>query len=225
MPQAVLFDLDDTLTDRRATLLRYAARLRADFDADLHSVDAQTIFELMHATDGRGYASRKLFFQTLQQQLSWRRTPDLRQFIAHWEEWFPADTEPRAGMLEALEELRAAGFRLGILTNGRVQLQEPKIDRLGIRSWFTAVVVSEAFGVHKPDPRVFAHAAQQLACAAQDVWYVGDHPHNDVTGASGAGLRPIWLSGIHPWPEELPPPRHQIESLGEVLAAIRRHGK
>lgn len=54
-------------------------------------------------------------------------------------------------------------------------------------------------------------------CAGEDAWSVGDHPHNDVAGAAAAGLRPIWLTGIHPWPDGLAQPERSIDSLADLL--------
>ena len=53
----------------------------------------------------------------------------------------------------------------------------------------TPGTVFEEVGYHKPDARVFARALQSLGCAGDEVWFVGDHPRNDIVGAAAAGLR------------------------------------
>ena len=79
------------------------------------------------------------------------------------------------------------------------------------------VVISEEVGYHKPDVRVFERALPALGCVGPEAWFVGDHPRNDIVGAAAAGLKPIWLTGIHPWPGELPQPEHSIDSLADLL--------
>jgi len=101
-----------------------------------------------------------------------------------------------------------------------VQFQAPKITQLSIGRYLSTVVISEAVQVQKPDPRIFAHALAAIGCAAVHTWFVGDHPINDVLGAAAVGLRPIWLTGVQPWPPEHPAPRWQIAALGELLTMV-----
>jgi len=123
----------------------------------------------------------------------------------------------RAGLAETLAALQGRGIHLGIVTNGEVQFQEPKIAQLVIGRYLSTVVISEAVQVQKPDPRIFAHALAALGCTAVHTWFVGDHPIHDVLGAAAAGLRPIWLTGVQPWPPEYPAPTWQIATLGELV--------
>jgi len=123
----------------------------------------------------------------------------------------------RAGLAETLSALHAWGIHLGIVTNGEVLFQAPKIQQLAIGQYLSTVVISEAVQVQKPDPRIFAHALAALGCAAVHTWFVGDHPINDVLGATAVGLQPIWLTGVQPWPPEHPAPPWQIAALGELV--------
>ena len=108
------------------------------------------------------------------------------------------------------------------MTNGAVRRQAPKIETLQIRSYLSTVVISEAVHMKKPDPRIFARALADVGCAASQAWFVGDHPVNDILGAHAAGLRPIWLRGIHPWPLDHPMPTWQIEALPELIALVQQ---
>jgi putative hydrolase of the HAD superfamily len=81
-------------------------------------------------------------------------------------------------------------------------------------------VISEEAGVHKPDPRVFQRALDELACAGAEAWFVGDHPHNDVLGSAAVGMQPIWLAGVHPWPEGVARPGHRIDRIEDVIRAV-----
>ena len=50
MPQAMLFDLDETLTDRMRSIFHYAERFRGDFADHLASTAVSTIADaLLHA--------------------------------------------------------------------------------------------------------------------------------------------------------------------------------
>ncbi|MBI4307338.1 MAG: HAD family hydrolase, partial [Chloroflexi bacterium] len=71
-----------------------------------------------------------------------------------------------------LGSLRAAGLRLGLLTNRSWRVQE-FIEALGLGGYFDAVVACGEVGVHKPDQRVFRHALDALGATAADTLYVG----------------------------------------------------
>ena len=128
----------------------------------------------------------------------------------------------RVGLQETLSELTEWGLRLGIVTNGSVMTQAAKIKHLGLEKYFSSVVISEAAACQKPDPRIFRRALDEIGCDAAVTWFVGDHPVNDVLGSAEAGLVPVWLEGIHPWPVGRPYPTHRIRALPELLGLVSR---
>lgn len=213
----VLFDLDDTLTDRRASLERYVAKLLDDFYEPLGPVEMTLVLEAITEVDERGYAPREQVFTHLLQVLPWRRPPLLEQLADHWRYCYPRSVLAREHAIDTLTTLIERRHVLGLVTNGPVALQQVKIDQLGIEPLFDSVVISEQVGVHKPDARVFQRALDRLGCKAHEAWFVGDHPRNDILGAAAVGIRPIWLAGVHPWPEGIDRPGQRIETIGEVL--------
>jgi putative hydrolase of the HAD superfamily len=217
VPHAILFDLDETLTDRTRSIFRYAERLRCDFADQLASTAVSAIADALLRANVRGYRPREETVRAFSQRLPWRTVPDVAALRQHWEMCFPQSIVARAGLAETLSALHALGIRLGIVTNGEVQFQEPKIRHLSIGPYLSTVVISEAVRVRKPDPRIFAQALAEVGCPALHTWFVGDDPINDVLGAANAGLRPIWLTGVQPWPAEHPLPTWQIAALGELL--------
>jgi putative hydrolase of the HAD superfamily len=221
MPQAILFDLDETLIDRTQSIAHYAVRFQRDFSDRLAPLSACAIATSILAADGRGYRARAELFGDLAHTLPWQTPPTLAILQTHWETWFPPSTVARAGLVETLMALHALGIRLGIVTNGMVRRQQPKIEQLHIRPYLSTVVISEALQVKKPDPRIFARALDEVGCQASQAWFVGDHPVNDVLGAAAVGLRPIWLTGVHAWPTHHPEPQWQIGALSELVALVQ----
>lgn len=221
MRRAVLFDLDDTLSDRPVSVRRMSAVFVERFGALLDGVGAGDVHAAILAADDRGYAPRERMAEQLCATLPWTRPPDPAELVALWREWIGRLAEPMPGVHATLEALREAGFALGVVTNGPVAGQNQKIDTLGIRHLLDAVVTSEEHGCAKPDPRIFAAALARVRAEAEESWFVGDNPIADVQGAEEAGLRAIWFAGRAPWPAGGPPPRHRIEQLDEVLDLIR----
>ena len=233
MPQAILFDLDDTLTDRTPSIVHYAERFQGDFAGYLASTTVSTITAALLTADVRGYHPRADVLRDFAQRLArlcrrraqpfpWRTVPDVSHLRRHWDTYFPRSVVARVGLAETLSTLHAWGIHLGIITNGEVQFQAPKITQLGIGRYLSTVVISEAVQVQKPDPRIFAHALAEIGCTAVHAWFVGDHPINDVLGAAAVGLQPVWLAGVQPWPPDRPTPTWQIAALSELVTLAQR---
>jgi putative hydrolase of the HAD superfamily len=118
--------------------------------------------------------------------------------------------------------LRARGLRTGVVTNGAVARQAPKVEALGLAGLLDCVIVSEAVGVQKPDRRIFRLALDALGVEPERAWFVGDNPVNDVLGAAAAGLTAVWFRGGGGWPEAHPEPSRSIDALGELVPLVDR---
>lgn len=221
--QGILFDLDDTLIDRKGTFPVYAARFLQTFGPRLGEVDVQTVSEAILKADAGGYRPENERLQELVDELPWRgEKPSIEELKENWTTEFAASAVPMEGMFELLKELRSRGIRLGLITNGYVRRQNNKIDALGLRPYLDVVCVSGAVGIHKPDPRIFQHALAELQVDAAHAWYVGDHPTNDIIGGEGAGLTTVWRRGCHEWPTDRPEPKLQFDTLKEIIPMLDR---
>jgi putative hydrolase of the HAD superfamily len=116
--------------------------------------------------------------------------------------------------VETIRALKAAGLKIGILTNGPSELQRRKLRLIGIEEEVDAVAVSEEIGATKPDPEAYRRAVAMLGLEPGEVAMVGDDIENDVAGALAAGLAAaVWVerrSG------ELPEGAHLAAELAEV---------
>ncbi|MEV7023229.1 HAD family hydrolase [Kitasatospora sp. NPDC093558] len=119
--------------------------------------------------------------------------------------------------LARLDMLRAAGWSVGVLTNGATDIQRAKLVATGILDRVDAVCISEEAGARKPDPRAFRTAAARCGHElSRDVWMVGDNLETDIAGASAAGLRSIWITpGFAPVVSNVAPD-HVAETLIEA---------
>jgi HAD superfamily hydrolase (TIGR01509 family) len=98
---------------------------------------------------------------------------------------------------ESLGRLRAAGLRLGVVSNsdGRV---EQALQAAGLRDYFEVVIDSALVGLEKPDPRIFQAALAALGVSPQEALYVGDLYEVDVLGARAAGIEAVLLGPPSP---------------------------
>jgi putative hydrolase of the HAD superfamily len=218
--RAVLFDLNETLTDREQSLSRFAHAFVEHFAPDLYAVDIDTVDQVIRRADGGGYRARDEVFAELLGTLPWKIIPDVTTLQTYWQAVFPLCTSPMPGMDLVLNTLQDMGLRLGVITNGGATIQSLKIDALGVRQAMSTILISEEIGIAKPDDRIFRLALAQLSLEPSDAVYVGDHPIVDVLGASAAGLRAVWLRRRIPWPEEHPAPALQIDALPGLIPLI-----
>jgi putative hydrolase of the HAD superfamily len=92
----------------------------------------------------------------------------------------------------ALRHLRAAGVKVGVISNWDGRLGH-LLDGLGLTPLIDTVVSSASVGLHKPDPRIFALACERLGVEPAACAHVGDHFYSDVLGARAAGLYAVMI--------------------------------
>jgi phosphoserine phosphatase len=118
-----------------------------------------------------------------------------------------------AGALARLAQTHA----LALVTNGASCLQREKLAASGLAEHFAAVVISGDLGIGKPHPSVFARALELLQADPASAVMVGDSLANDVDGAAGAGITPVWLNRAR---RPRPPDRAglaEIHSLADLV--------
>lgn len=242
VPKAVFFDLDETLIrhDTPVTELFQAACRQALTVPDGPGWDRFQRHLRQHAGQlwqdialhrGRGEAAfRSMFRDSL---LHVGDDPALAEpmvdaFLALVIE----STGPNFGAHAVLDELAAAGIATGIITNGFSFLQKRKAQAHGLTERVRFVITSEDAGAHKPDPRIFRMALDEIGLDALECWHVGDHRDNDIAGALNAGLGALWFAPDPPTADAAPgltsPDRQpcrvitRLTELPKLIAALDR---
>jgi putative hydrolase of the HAD superfamily len=95
-------------------------------------------------------------------------------------------------VVPAFERLRAAGVKVGIVSNWDTRL-EGIIAGLGLGGFVETIVCSAVEGLRKPDPRIFELACERAGVRPERSAHVGDHMYADVIGARAAGIRPVLI--------------------------------
>lgn len=228
--RAVLFDLDNTLAHRRHSIGAYAKVLVRHYANHLGTNDLPQVADLIAAQDKGGYLPadsphpniRTAVATALVERLQWRDHVEVSELAAHWVEHFPAQTVEMPGARILIEALRERGIPVPIISNGTQRSRERTVASLPFARHVSLLVSAEAAGWRKPNPRIFLQAAQLLMLDPGECMYVGDHPLNDVKGAESAGMKAVWLSGFHPWPQSEAAPVFSVDALGDILPLLDR---
>ena len=120
----------------------------------------------------------------------------------------------------ALQIAGDAGFVPVVVTNGPVEMQEGRIRRTGLDRYIADWVISEQAGVSKPNPRIFALAAQRVRMRLGGAWVVGDRPEADIGGAAAMGLPSVWLHRGREWTDNRFAPTRVVGNVIQGLSAI-----
>lgn len=187
--QAVLFDLDDTLYPQ-ADYLAGAWRAVAEAAAPQAARPVETIRCALEQVASLGSDQGRIIDRALE-QLGLEGIA-VGPLVEVFRAYAPDRLEPYPGVMAGLGSLRRV-VRVGLVTDGDVEIQRAKLRALGLDEAFDVVVFSDQLGRHhrKPDPEPFRAALASLGIAPAAGVYIGDRPDKDVLGATTAGLRAV----------------------------------
>jgi putative hydrolase of the HAD superfamily len=120
----------------------------------------------------------------------------------------------------ALQIAADAGLVPVVVTNGQAEVQDSRIRRTGLDRYVADWVISEQAGVSKPNPRIFALAAQRVRMRLGGAWVVGDSPEADIGGAAAMGLPSVWLHRGREWMDNRFAPTRVVGNVIQGLSAI-----
>jgi putative hydrolase of the HAD superfamily len=202
----VLFDLDDTLMAHREAVRRGILLHMRERAYNGETSTAQQLWHDLEEEHYHAYLAGRVTFegQRRARAIAFAHVHGdvlddeaagawfARYFERYRESWALHDDAISA--LDALVDT-IPGVRLGVITNGELDFQLAKLERLGILDRFEHVIASGDIGVTKPDPRIFRVAVERFEATAPVSWaaYVGDRLRTDAVGAASAGLVGVWL--------------------------------
>ncbi|GAA4056305.1 HAD family hydrolase [Nonomuraea soli] len=215
MAELALFDLDNTLVDRLAAFRRWVSEFTQE--QGLTPEDAAWMIDL----DADGSTPMDEFFTALRDRFDLSDSPEAlwKAYRARLPELVTCPPEVLAG----LRQLREAGWRLGIVTNGMPDNQTGKIRHAGLAELVDGWAISGEERIRKPDARLFRIAAERCGASLADGgWMVGDDPVMDMVGGHFAGLTTVWIDrGVRPWPVDGLRPGHVVaDAIGAIKVLL-----
>lgn len=131
------------------------------------------------------------------------------------------------GAADALSALRAAGFRLGVISNTVGEPGEAlqrHLERVGIGQYVDAWAFSDQLPWTKPAPEIFWHCLAMLGVSKDRAIHVGDG-WSDLVGARAAGLRAgVLFTGAQDYGERyrqvFAPPAPELDSADYRIQAL-----
>ena len=191
---------------------------------------------------GRGYSKADVYFNRENEEspLALRSEEERREFFTRYEQMIletagvqvstdlarriwdmamttPKDFSPFEDTVPALQDLRARGYCLGVISNLRRDMDE-LCQRLGLAEYLDFCVNPQQAGYEKPHAPIFRAALERSAVAPEEALHVGDQYRSDVLGARAVGMQTVLIDrgGWHGHVDDCPKISSLIE-LGPLL--------
>ena len=224
--KVVVFDLDDTLY-KEIDFLKSGYRKVADYVGRLLRLSSIDIYYNLLSWHSRGENAFARLNETYGIE-----TP-MKEYLDIYRYHQPNITLPEETKA-ALSGLKEAGVLMGIITDGRLETQNNKIEALGLSEWISDdfVFINEEQKYFKPNHWSFDR--MMLKCFAKGAeadaifYYVGDNPEKDFLGPNELRWTSICLldnegKNIHKQDFDLQQkylPKYKVDSINELIALV-----
>lgn len=212
-----LFDLDNTLIDREGAFVRFASRFYEERLRNATTITRDEAVAKMVFWDQDGYIAReKMFAQWVDEWPEAGLEPE--RLLPYYRSEMKQHVQPDAANNRLLADLNRRGVPWGIVTNGNTASQHIACRAAGLDQLAPFIIVSEAAGYKKPDPRIFRDALNMTGLTSPEkVMFVGDNPRADIDGAKRFGMKTAWVKRGRQFPDGLQKPDHVIDHVAELI--------
>lgn len=199
--KAVVFDMDDTLLNWRAAEQGAIAQL-AILHFAAHGIPAERVTQVYDGVMAENMAAWKesrrwLYIDARLGMLSERLQTADRLKVEDLVATFSREATSRLRFLEgaeaAMRAARASGRKTAILTNGRSEVQRPKVFAFGLHTEVDFVGITGELGAWKPEPAAFTLVLAELGVEPRQALMVGDNEDFDITPAKALGMQTCWV--------------------------------
>lgn len=191
---AICFDLDGTLGGYAGDFSGLLALVRTELMLEQCAMNE---FAAIVAEELRrdGPLTLRLALERTLERLEQRPQVDLEKLAADVLAAYAAEVRPAPGAAELLARLDAQGVKLGLLSNGPVDMQRAALGKIGFERHFRVVLISgdRDVGVRKPGSRIFSLACAGLETVPERTLMIGDDVAADIEGAIAYGLQAVLL--------------------------------
>lgn len=191
MIECILFDLDGTLVNREKSLENF---LEAQWTAhsELHKIPCDLYVQKFLELDSNGSVWKDIVYNRIILDFNLPSiNPDqlLHEYIHDFSRYALLYPDVR----QTLRDIKNKNIRLGIITNGRSDLQSSVIHATNLQELMDVILISETERLKKPDKQIFQRALEKLNVSSENSIFIGDNPKADIEGAHLVGMKTIWF--------------------------------
>jgi putative hydrolase of the HAD superfamily len=193
MIKAVIFDLDNTLTDFvRMKVNAVDAAVDAMVDAGLRFPPQKIKQKIMEVYEAKGIEFQNVFDVAIKELLGEVDFKALAAGIVAYRRAREASLVLYPHVRVTLIELMKRGIRLAVVSDAPRQEAWLRLCYLQLHHIFDFVSTFEDTGERKPSPVPFQRALDYFGVEPDEAVMVGDWPERDITGAAKLGIKTVF---------------------------------
>ena len=222
MIHAIIFDLDNTLTDfMKMKADAVSAGIDGMIDAGLKRPRAELQVRIDAIYKEKGLEYQRVFDELLVLELG-HIDPKIHAsgIVAYRKARSAMVLYPKVQL--TLLELAKRGIKLGVVSDApRAQVWQ-RLCSLGLQHVFDAVVTFDDTQARKPDPAPFREVLGRLAVEPGESLMVGDWPERDVVGGRSLGMKTVFARYGDTFDTKESGADHDVNDVFELVGIVDR---
>ena len=193
MIRAIIFDLDNTLTDfmkMKEEAVNAAIDGMIDAGLQLPREAVRARIDAIYKEQGMEY--QQVFDTLLESELGHIDPKILASGIVAYRKARGSSLKPYPHVQMTLLELAKRGIRLAVVSDAPRAQAWLRLCDLSLQHVFDVVVTHDDTHEYKPSPAPFREALKRLAVAPDQALMLGDWPERDMVGAKGLGMKTVF---------------------------------
>ena len=223
MIKAVVFDIDNTLTDfMRMKRAAVDAAVEAMIDVGLPVDKKEMVDKIFEVYWKEGVEDQRILDKVLTQEfgrvdykmlaagiIGYRRAKDGMMTLY-----------PHVHM--TLIELMRLGIKRAVISDAPKLPVWLRIVGLGLHHYFDHIITSEDYGAPKPNPQPFQKALELLGTKAGETVMVGDWAERDIAGARRVGMKTAWAKYGNTFDTKHSGADYELSDIYDIVDIVRR---
>jgi putative hydrolase of the HAD superfamily len=219
--QAIVFDLDNTLTDfmkMKSDAITAAIDGMIDAGLKLPRELVRSRIDAIYQEQGLEY--QRVFDQLIESELGHIDPKILASGIVAYRRARESSLVLYPHVQMTLLELTKRGIRLGVVSDAPQAQVWLRLCSLSLQHVFDAVVTFEDTGQRKPSPAPFREVLRRLGVEAGHALMIGDWAERDVVGAAGLGMKTVFARYGDTFDTQSSGADYEIDDVFELVAIV-----
>ncbi len=205
----IFFDLDHTLWDFETNSELTLKALYHEYELDSRNISSFTEFHGFYKVHNHRLWDKYSKGLIKQDELRWKRMWHTlldykigdeklaKEMSARYLTILPDQKALFEHTVEILSYLKNKNYQLHIISNGFEEVQHNKLQKAGIKKYFTQIITSEGSNYTKPQKEIFEFAIKMAGALLKECIMIGDNPEADIQGAMNAGMDTVFVNHIN----------------------------
>ncbi|HVA66036.1 MAG TPA: HAD-IA family hydrolase [Elusimicrobiota bacterium] len=223
MIKAVIFDVDNTLTDfMRTKRAAVESAVEGMLDAGLVADKQKMVDKIFETYFKDGVEDQKIFDKILKQETGSVDYKILAAAIVGYRRAKAGSMSLYPHVSLTLTTLLKSGVKMAVVSDAPKLEVWLRIVGLGMHNFFDCVVTAEDAGARKPAAAPFMKALELLGVKPEEAVMVGDWAERDIAGAKKLGIRTAWAKYGDTFDTKESGAEFELADILELLSIVQK---